>query len=67
MSQFTFYHMYSSLKETKSATMNIFQKKYLLFESIVKVELSFIWPFVTYKLDKGIWKFTLLKTHNFGK
>ena len=28
-----------SLKETKSATMNIFQKKYFLFKSFVKAEL----------------------------
>ena len=28
------------LKETKSATMNIFQKKYYLFKSFVKAELS---------------------------
>ena len=30
------------LKETKSATMNIFQKKYFLFKSFVKVELSYV-------------------------
>ena len=28
------------VKETKSATMNIFQKKYFLFKSFVKAELS---------------------------
>ena len=32
-----------SFKETKSATMNIFRKKiYFLFESFVKVELSYV-------------------------
>ena len=30
------------LKETKSATMNIFQNKYFLFKSFVKVELSYV-------------------------
>ena len=35
-------HLYSetSLKETKSATMNIFEKISFLFKSFVKVELS---------------------------
>ena len=31
-----------SLKETKSVTMNIFRKKYFLFKSFVKVELSYV-------------------------
>ena len=30
------------LKETKSATMNIFEKKYFRFKSFVKVELSYV-------------------------
>ena len=30
------------LKETKSATMNIFRKKYFLFKTFVKVELSYV-------------------------
>ena len=30
------------IKETKSATMNIFQKKYFLFKSFVIVELSYV-------------------------
>ena len=30
------------IKEAKSATMNIFHKKYFLFKSFVKVELSYI-------------------------
>ena len=29
-------------KETKSATMNIFQNNYFLFKSFVKVELSYV-------------------------
>ena len=31
---------YKTIKETKSATMNIFQKNYFLFKSFVKAELS---------------------------
>ena len=31
-----------SLKETKSVTMNVFPKKYCLFKSFVKVELSYV-------------------------
>ena len=58
---------YAALKRLSLQLWIFFKKKNLLFESIVKVELSFIWPFLTYGLDKGIWKFTLLKTHNFGK
>ena len=30
------------LKETKSATMNIFRKNYFLFKSFVKVDLSYV-------------------------
>ena len=30
------------LKETRSATMNIFRKKYFLFKSFVKLELSYV-------------------------
>ena len=38
----TLYHLYH-LKETKSATMNIFRKKNIFFfESFVKVELSYV-------------------------
>ena len=33
---------YQHFKETKSATMNIFRKKYFLFKSFVKVELSYV-------------------------
>ena len=32
----------SNLKETKSATMNIFRIFYFLFKSFVKVELSYV-------------------------
>ena len=31
-----------ALKETRSATMNIFRKKYFLFKSFVKIELSYV-------------------------
>ena len=31
-----------NVKETRSVTMNIFRKKYFLFKSLVKVELSYI-------------------------
>ena len=35
------FNVYSSFKETKSATMNIFRKKkYFLLKSFVKAELS---------------------------
>ena len=30
------------IKETKSVTMNIFRKKYFLFKSFVKIELSYV-------------------------
>ena len=30
------------LKETRSVSMNIFRKKYFLFKSFVKIELSYI-------------------------
>ena len=30
------------IKETRSVTMNIFRKKYFLFKSFVKIELSYI-------------------------
>ena len=30
------------LKETRSVAMNIFQKKYFLFKSFVKIELSYV-------------------------
>ena len=30
------------VKETRSVTMNIFRKKYFLFKSFVKIELSYI-------------------------
>ena len=29
-------------KETRSVTMNIFRKKYFLFKSFVKIELSYV-------------------------
>ena len=31
-----------SFKETRSVTMNIFQKKYFLFKSFAKIELSYV-------------------------
>ena len=31
----------ASIKETRSVTMNIFRKKYFLFKSFVKIELSY--------------------------
>ena len=31
-----------TIKETRSVTMNIFSKKYFLFKSFVKLELSYI-------------------------
>ena len=31
-----------NIKETRSVTMNIFRKKYFLFKSFVKIELSYI-------------------------
>ena len=34
--------MQTILKELKSANMNIFQKKYFLFKSFLKVELSYV-------------------------
>ena len=30
------------LKETRSVTMNIFRKRYFLFNSFVKIELSYV-------------------------
>ena len=30
-----------TIKETRSVTMNIFRKKYFLFKSFVKIELSY--------------------------
>ena len=40
-------------------------------EYIYITNLVFIWPFLTYGLDKlkkeDVWKFTLFITHNFGK
>ena len=30
------------IKETRSVTMNIFRKKYFLFKSFVKIELSYV-------------------------
>ena len=33
---------YFMIKETKSATMNIFRNFYFLFKSFVKVELSYV-------------------------
>ena len=32
----------SLFKETKSATMNIFEKNYFLFKTFVKVDLSYV-------------------------
>ena len=37
-----FFHFRLIVKETKSATMNIFRFFYFLFESFVKVELSYV-------------------------
>ena len=31
-----------NVKETRSVTMNIFRKKYFLFKSFVKIELSYV-------------------------
>ena len=40
---FCYVYLTSDFKETKSATMNIFRKKkYFLFKSFVKVELSYV-------------------------
>ena len=30
------------IKETRSVTMNIFRKKYFLFKSFIKIELSYV-------------------------
>ena len=35
-------HIIKMFKVTKSVTMNIFRKKYFLFKSFVKVELSYV-------------------------
>ena len=32
----------ANVKETKSVTMNIFRKKYFLFKSLLKIELSYV-------------------------
>ena len=34
--------VYMCFKETRSVTMNIFRRKYFLFKSFVKIELSYI-------------------------
>ena len=34
--------LYDVIKETRSVTMNIFRKKYFLFKSFVKIEISYI-------------------------
>ena len=38
----------SIIKETRSVTMNIFRKKYFLFKSFVKVELSYVFTINMY-------------------
>ena len=36
------YYSKTSLKETRSVTMNIFRKKKILFKSFVKMEISYV-------------------------
>ena len=44
------------VKETKSATMNIFRKKYFLFKSFVKVELSYVFTINLIPITEIAWK-----------
>ena len=43
----------SILKETKSATMNIFGKKSFLFKSLVKTELSYVFTINLFTIAKN--------------
>ena len=47
-----FYMKY--IKETKSATMNFFfKKKYFLFKSFVKVELSYVFTIIMFTIAEN--------------
>ena len=41
------------LNEAKSATMKIFRKKYFLFKSFVKVELSFVFTINLFTISEA--------------
>ena len=42
------------LKETRSVTLNVFRKKYFLFKSFVKIELSYVFTICSVQL-KAAW------------
>ena len=46
----------TTVKEAKSATMNIFWKKYFLFKSFVKVELSSVFTINMFTIAETAWK-----------
>ena len=43
-------------KETRSVTMNIFRKKFFLFKSFVKVELSYVFTINMFSTAETAWK-----------